>query len=88
MRRVRAKSPAGPSSRFRQAAPYQGRFKTTNIGLAGPGVGLYRLAMKCGERCRTAGESLTGTKYGSESHQVAKWRATVASKLTLPRTGN
>ena len=46
MRRVQAESPAGPSSPFRQAAPYQGRYKPTNIGLAAPRVGLYRLAMR------------------------------------------
>jgi hypothetical protein len=43
MHRVRAKSPAGPSSPFRQAAPYQGRVKPTNVGLAALRVGLYRL---------------------------------------------
>lgn len=46
MHRARAKSRAGPSSPFRQAAPYQGQFKPTNIGLAAPRVGLYRLAMR------------------------------------------
>ena len=46
MHRVPAKSPAGPSSPFRQAAPYQGRLKPTKIGLAAPRRGLYRLVMR------------------------------------------
>src|SRR5215470_19790112 len=45
MRKVRTKSSGGSSSPSRPATPYQGRSKRTNVALAAPRLGLYRLAM-------------------------------------------